>query len=1433
MDKTFKNDKDASFNGLNTSLPEDINKIISGLDDDNFFRQMFWENPTVMLLIDPGSQKILYANKAAENFYGYSLKEFIDSIFIYHINLLTETELQKEIQYVRKGYKSHFVFKHKLKNGEIRDVEIFSNNIEIKGFSFLISYINDITSRRQMENLLVDSETRYRNIVEASPNAMHFYRLDDDKLIFTGANPSADKMLGIDHRRLLNQQIEIAFPALAETSIVNMYKKIARGELELQQFEQVYSDERFFGNYQVFAFKSSPKHLTVIFLDITKQKKTEKELVKLNQLYSVISQVNQVIVRTADKRRLFSEICDIVIKFGKFRFAWIGISDKTKNKLIPVAWSGEESGYLRTVKINLPYDDDENNPPAVAAARNTYFICNNVTGSADGAWKEECLKRNFNSVISLPVREKGSVSGTLNIYSNEINFFQNEEINLFTEIADDISFALDSIEKEKQRLAYETALEENEKIFQLFMHYSPVYMFFKDSNIKSIRLSSNYEKMLGRPVNELLYKDMNELFPGDVAEKMIEDDKRILKEQKVVEVEEELDGRFYNTIKFPILINNKPRYLAGFTMDITEKKLSEKKLKESENRFATLAESSFEGILITSENVILEINNQMCEMLGYTRDELIGTYASDLLPPDSRTLLKPLDILNSNDPFEFMVKRKNGTIFPVEIRGRNIPYSGKVARVTAIRDITERKKMIEALFESEKQFRSVIENASVGVCLISLEDYFLKVNDAFVKFIGYSEKELLKLTFYDITHHEDRRRSYENVRKLASTEVDNFSLQKRYITKNGDTVWALVSVSSLKNDKNQTYQRVVHVQDITQLKDQEVLIEKSEANLKALIDNRREAIWTTDKTFNILIANEYFKNTYPIFFDGNFDQHFLFHSAFLFVEGKFWKDKYVSVLNGKKEVFELTKSINEEIRYFEVSLNPVWLEMTIIGISGIMREITDRKKYENELRESRETYKKFFEEDLTGDFIATSDGDLINCNPAFINMMGYKNKEQALNTNLKSLYFSATDRITMLNDILSQKKLEQREYMLRRADGKRIFVIANIIGSFDSNENLLGIKGYLIDNTERKLAEIELRKLSEAVRQSPVMVIITDISGKIEYANPVFCSTTDTPLKKILNKNVKTLKTSNTSNSVYSALSESVFNSSEWSGEICITPNENHHLWIYLYITKIKSADGKHTHFLALGEDITDAKKNIGELIAAKEKAESLNKAKTVFLANMSHELRTPLVGILGYSELMAKELSKPEFREMAEGINRTGTRLLKTLSLVLDLTRVESDKFEIYITGFDIIPVIREAFNNFKGSVSVKSLEYKLITDVESLVIRTDMEMVKVIFENLINNAVKFTDEGSIIIQTGIELSGKKHNFYFKVTDTGIGIKKKDISKIYEEFRQLSEGTTKSYPGTGLGLPITKKYVELLNGRIKVDSKPGVGSTFKVTLPL
>jgi PAS domain S-box-containing protein len=264
-------------------------------------------------------------------------------------------------------------------------------------------------------------------------------------------------------------------------------------------------------------------------------------------------------------------------------------------------------------------------------------------------------------------------------------------------------------------------------------------------------------------------------------------------------------------------------------------------------------------------------------------------------------------------------------------------------------------------------------------------------------------------------------------------------------------------------------------------------------------------------------------------------------------------------------------------------------------------------------------------------------------------------------------------------------------------------------------------------------------------------------------------------------------------------------------------------------IKAVKTGEMRMTVFF---RDVTERERLISELIIAKSQAEDMNRLKSKFLANMSHELRTPMNGIIGFSELLAWEEDVNEIKKMSEIINRSANRLMKTLNNILDLSRIEAGAGEPVLTNADITEVARETVELFRAEAEKNSLSLKVVGDNKPLMIRTDARIIGDVINNLVNNAIKFTEAGGISIVLRADSAMKPGMLGIEVHDTGIGISEEDQEVIFDEFRQASEGYTRSFEGTGLGLSICKKYLDLLGGSIGVSSKPGKGSVFYVNIP-
>jgi Amt family ammonium transporter len=270
-----------------------------------------------------------------------------------------------------------------------------------------------------------------------------------------------------------------------------------------------------------------------------------------------------------------------------------------------------------------------------------------------------------------------------------------------------------------------------------------------------------------------------------------------------------------------------------------------------------------------------------------------------------------------------------------------------------------------------------------------------------------------------------------------------------------------------------------------------------------------------------------------------------------------------------------------------------------------------------------------------------------------------------------------------------------------------------------------------------------------------------------------------------------------------------------------------------LEVVVTEAAAGREPFYTGTFRDITERKRYEEALVGAKEAAEAASRAKSTFLANMSHELRTPLNAIIGYSEMLREDADDGGYAEITpdlEKIRTAGKHLLELINNILDLSKIEAGRMDLYVERFSVAALVDEAAATVAPLVEKSGSRLLLDLAPELGEMHADLTKVRQVLLNLLSNAAKFTEAGTVTLRA--RRRDEDATVVFQVADTGIGMTPEQVGRLFQDFTQADASTTRKYGGTGLGLSISRRFCELLGGEITVASVPGVGSTFTVTLP-
>ncbi|MGB2981828.1 MAG: PAS domain S-box protein [Candidatus Zixiibacteriota bacterium] len=509
-------------------------------------------------------------------------------------------------------------------------------------------------------------------------------------------------------------------------------------------------------------------------------------------------------------------------------------------------------------------------------------------------------------------------------------------------------------------------------------------------------------------------------------------------------------------------------------------------------------------------------------------------------------------------------------------------------------------------------------------------------------------------------------------------------------------------------------------------------------------------------------------------------------------------------------------------------------------VQGIVRDITERKSMEKALRESEKKYRTLVEQSLQG-LAVVQDFRVVFANTALAEISGYSVEElRCLSPEEVKSLVHAEDRDMIWERFqhrLSGKPVSPRyEFRIVRKDGTVRWL--EMFASRIDYRGKLAVHAAIMDVTERKQAKEKLqeseKKYRTLVETAQEGIGILDPDENIIFVNQAFANLLGYQKEELLSLNLSQISDKEQLTEFRKETEKRRHgNSSTYETKLYTKAGEPK--YFSLSASPLFDEKGTFTGTMGLLADITERKQAEEMLRKAKEEAEDANQLKSEFLANMSHEIRTPMNAIIGMTDITLDTSLTEEQRDYLTTVKESARGLLELLNDILDLSKIEADRVELETIDFDLRVTVEGVADTLATKASAKGLELACIihSQVPCLLLG-DPGRIRQILMNLAGNAIKFTETGEVVIRVELEKETEdRATLLLSVSDTGVGIPTEKQAWIFESFTQADGSTTRKHGGTGLGLSISKRLVEMMGGRIGVESEPGKGSRFWFTVAL
>ena len=890
-----------------------------------------------------------------------------------------------------------------------------------------------------------------------------------------------------------------------------------------------------------------------------------------------------------------------------------------------------------------------------------------------------------------------------------------------------------------------------------------------------------------------------------------------------------------------------------------------KEQKKVEEGLKLLSQYAQDAIIqMDSDGLVTYWNKSAERLFGYTEKEMIGKNLHSIIVPERYHKAHKIGFSKFkksgqgaaiNKTLELEGIRKDGVEFPVELSLSAVRVKGEWNSIGIIRDITKRKKIEKKLRDSEEKLQTFFDNINDAIYILDLKGNFIDVNATACKRLGYEKREFLQMHIRDINAPE---LIVENPQLIdEKLWLKKEIVETEHTTKSGKKI--PVEIYG-KQSLYQSEPVIIAVsRDITRRRIAEKQLKESENKYKILsneleliLDNIPALIFYKDTKNNYIRVNKYIANAHNMkkeeLIGKNLSELYSKEQA-----QAYWNDDLEVINSGKPKLnIEEPWETKDGLRWAFTSKIPLIDENRhVTGIIGTSIDITERKNAEEKLRKSLETTKTILDLLPIGIILVGYDKKVRSVNKAALDLLEIDDELEILGKLCHNVMCVAEIGACPIFDM--GQKIDQSERFLINRFGKEIPILKSVLPI------TLGDNNYLLESfvdvsslkeTQEKLKESQ-EKYRDLLDTSSLGILdINVVKGEVEYLNP--------KLSELLGYSKEELLANNLFNKImFREDIRKLFNSRDDEKlEYVIKTKDGKRKW--LKCTKL-SQYNKKGELIKLSlwmQDISERKKgeslkrifteklekevesrtkDLTELIEKQklylDQIEKSSRFKTEFMATMSHELRTPLNAIIGFTDLLLEsvfgELNEEQL-EFVKDIDESSNHLLEMITDILDISKIEAGQVVLTVEEIHLNNLVNQVISTLKPLYNEKELIIELKGLKKEQLIFADRIKFKQIIYNLLSNAIKFTEKGKVTF----EFRESKDIWEFNVKDTGIGIAEKDFEIIFKDFMRVKSAYVDSILGSGLGLALSKRIVNLHGGDIVFTSKLGKGTTFTFTIP-